>query len=56
MSEQSESKGLVQIANQLNALRGNTETSAGSHTTRAHAAKSDNIIIWRFMLLFFNSF
>lgn len=53
MSEQSESKGLVQIENQLNALRGNTETSAGSHTTRVHAAKSDIIVIWRFIVIIF---
>lgn len=53
MSEQSESKGLVKIANQLNALLGATVTSAGSHTTRVHAAKSDNIIIWRFIVAIF---
>lgn len=53
MSEQSESKGLVQFANQLNALLGNTETSAGSHTTRVNATKSDNITIGRFIVTIF---
>lgn len=53
MRKQSESEGLVQIANQLNALLGNTETSAGSHTTRVHAAKSDDIIIYRFIVTIF---
>lgn len=50
MSKKSESK---MIRSNRKSTKRNAETSAGSHTTRVHATKSDNIIVWRFIVTIF---